>query len=82
MDFAESSHIRRLGNDIVKQVSSNYTKTGEPVHVTFGAPVDFGSLLDKPPSPRLFREISERATQAIGDLALEAKARANGRPGR
>ena len=68
--------IHGLGNDIVKQVSSNYTRTGNPVHVTFGAPVDFGSLLDKPPSPRLFREISERATNAIGDLAVEAKARA------
>ncbi|MGH7286066.1 MAG: hypothetical protein ACRELY_31480, partial [Polyangiaceae bacterium] len=70
--------IQGLGNDIVKQVASNYTKTGKPVNVTFGAPVDFGALLDKPPSPRLFREISERATKAIGDLALEAKARAYG----
>ena len=71
--------IHGLGNDIVKQVSSNYTKTGNPVNVTFGAPVDFGTLLDKPPSPRLFREISARSTKAIADLAAEAKARADGR---
>lgn len=67
--------IRGLGNDIVKQVSSNYTRTGSPVHVTFGAPVDFGGLLDKPPSPRLFRQISDRAVDAIHALGQEDKAR-------
>jgi len=65
--------INGLGNDIVKQVGSNYTKTGGPVNVVFGAPVDFGDLLDRPGSPRTYREISQRACDAITALGQEEK---------
>ena len=65
--------INGLGNDIVRQVGSNYTKTGGNVNVVFGAPVDFGDLLDKPGSPRTYRQISERAVEAIAALGQEEK---------
>jgi 1-acyl-sn-glycerol-3-phosphate acyltransferase len=65
--------INGLGNDIVKQVSSNYTKTGGPVNVVFGAPVDFGDLLDRAGSPRTYREISQRTVDAIAALGQEEK---------
>ena len=67
-------HALGLVNDIVKQVSSNFTRTGNDVNVVFGAPVDFGDLLDRAPSPRLHREISERAMSAIRDLGEEERA--------
>lgn len=65
--------INGLGNDIVRQVSSNYLKNGAPVNVVFGAPVDFGDMLDAPPSPRLHRRISERALDAIRVLGEEER---------
>ncbi len=65
--------INGLGNDIVKQISSNYTKTGGRVNVVFGAPVDFGDLLTRPGSPRTYREISQRTVDAIAALGQEEK---------
>ncbi len=65
--------VNGLGNDIVRQVGSNYTKSGAPVIVVFGAPLDFGALLDQPPSPRLHRKISEHALDAIRGLGEEEK---------
>ena len=66
--------INGLGNDLPKQVLGNFTKKGPPVTVNFGAPVDFGDMLDQPPSPRLHRKISEHALDAIRKLGEEDKA--------
>lgn len=66
--------VNGLGNDIVRQVASNYTKTGAPVTVVFGAPVDFGDMLDAPSSPRIHKKISEHALAAIRDLGEEDRA--------
>lgn len=66
--------INGLGNDIVKQVGSNYLRNGKPVRIVFGAPVDFGDMLDGAPSPRLHRKISEHALEAIRVLGEEARA--------
>ena len=66
--------VNGLGNDIVRQVASNYTRTGKPVTVTFGAPIDFGDMLDAPPSPRLHKKVSEHALDAIRKLGEEDRA--------
>jgi 1-acyl-sn-glycerol-3-phosphate acyltransferase len=66
--------IHGLGNDIVRQVASNYTRRGAPVIVVFGAPIDYGNLLDEAPSPRLHKRISERTLEAIQALGQEEKA--------
>ncbi len=66
--------INGLGNDIVKQVGSNYLRSGAPVTVTFGKPIDWGTMLDGPPSPRLHRQISEHALDKIRELGEEDRA--------
>ncbi len=66
--------IHGLGNDIARQVASNYTKKGAPVIVVFGAPVDYGTMLDQPPSPRLHKKISEHTLGVIQGLGEEEKA--------
>jgi 1-acyl-sn-glycerol-3-phosphate acyltransferase len=66
--------VNGLGNDIVRQVASNFARTGKPVTVTFGAPIDFGDMLDAPPSPRLHKRISEHALDAIRKLGEEDRA--------
>ena len=65
--------INGLGNDIVKQVGQNFMKTGAPVTVVFGKPIDFGTMLDGPPSPRLHRRISEHTLDAIRGLGEEER---------
>jgi 1-acyl-sn-glycerol-3-phosphate acyltransferase len=65
--------INGLINDLWRQVSSNAAKSGEPIVAVFGAPVDFGALLSRPPSPRLYKQIAERAVEAIGALSREER---------
>ena len=50
--------INGLGNGFVRQVAGNYLKTGGPVTVVFGRPVEFDGVLDDPGADQL---ISERA---------------------
>jgi 1-acyl-sn-glycerol-3-phosphate acyltransferase len=66
--------INGLGNDMVKQVAGNFTGTGDKVSVVFGEPVDFGTMLDSPPSPRLHKKISEHVLDVIRRLGDEDKA--------
>ena len=66
--------VNGLGNDILRQVGANYTKSGAPVTVVFGKPIDFGTMLDGPPSPRLHRRISEHTLDAIRALGDEDRA--------
>ncbi len=74
--------VNGLGNDILRQVGSNYMKNGSPVTVVFGKPVDFGDMLDAAPSPRLHRRISEHALDAIRALGEEDRAIRARTPGR
>ncbi|WP_394840466.1 1-acyl-sn-glycerol-3-phosphate acyltransferase [Pendulispora rubella] len=66
--------VNGLTNDIVRQIGSNVTRTGRKVVVAFGAPVDFGGLLEEAPSPRVFRRVSERACEAIAALGDQERA--------
>ncbi len=66
--------IHGLTNDIVKQFSTNAMKAGERVNVVFGKPVDFGTLLTDTPSPRVYKQVSERALDAIRVLGEEERA--------
>lgn len=66
--------VNGLLNDIVKQVWSNFRRTGTPVNVVFGAPIDFDDLRAKNGSPRAYREASVRACEAIAALGKEERA--------
>ncbi len=66
--------INGLGNDLPKQVAGNFTRKGDAIHVVFGAPVDFGALLDAPPSPRVFRQVADKTLDAIRALGQEERA--------
>ena len=66
--------VNGLGNDLVAQVRGGITGRGTPIHMVFGAPVDFGLLLQKPGGPRTYRALAERCLEAIGALGQEEKA--------
>jgi len=65
--------VNGLGNDLPKQIAGNFTRKGTPIVIHFGAPVDFGGLLDEAPSPRLHRKISEHALEHIRRLGEEER---------
>jgi len=65
--------VNGLGNDLPKQIAGDITKKGPPITVVFGEPIDFRTLLDEPPSPRVYKRISERTLEAIGDLGREER---------
>lgn len=66
--------INGLLNDLPKQVMSNFTRTGQDILVVFGAPVDFGDLLDQGKSPKVHQAIADRVMQAVGELGQEERA--------
>jgi len=66
--------INGLGNDLVKQVWGNFNKKGKTVIVVYGAPIDFGSLLDQPANAKTFRAIAEKTREAIMALGQEERA--------
>lgn len=65
--------VNGLGNDLPKQIAGNFTRKGTPIIVNFGAPIDFGGMLDEAPSPRLHRRISELALEHIRKLGEEER---------
>jgi 1-acyl-sn-glycerol-3-phosphate acyltransferase len=65
--------INGLINDLPRQVSSNFDGSGREIHVVFGAPIDFGDLLDEPASARTEQRIADRTLEVIGELGQEEK---------
>jgi 1-acyl-sn-glycerol-3-phosphate acyltransferase len=63
--------INGLINDLPKQVRSNFDRTGQDIFVVFGAPVEFGDLLDQGKSPKVHQAIADRVMQAVGELGQE-----------
>jgi 1-acyl-sn-glycerol-3-phosphate acyltransferase len=66
--------INGLSNDIVRQVAGNFNGKGKKVIVVFGKPLDFGPMLDEPPTARLFKQIADKTLEEIGKLGQEEKA--------
>ncbi len=65
--------VSGLGNDLVKQVRGNFDRSGEPVAIVFGKPIDFGDLLEQESTLRTHRAISEKCMEAISTLGQEEK---------
>jgi len=65
--------INGLINDLPKQVRSNFDRSGQDIFVVFGAPVEFGDLLDQGKSPKVHQAIADRVMQAVGVLGQEEK---------
>jgi 1-acyl-sn-glycerol-3-phosphate acyltransferase len=65
--------VNGLINDLPRQVISNFDGTGKKVHVVFGAPVDFGDLLEAKGSPRVYRALSEKVRDVITALGQEER---------
>jgi 1-acyl-sn-glycerol-3-phosphate acyltransferase len=65
--------VNGLLNDFPKQVTTGILRRGRPVHIVFGAPVDFGPLLQAPGSPKTYKRIAETCLEVIGELGQEER---------
>jgi 1-acyl-sn-glycerol-3-phosphate acyltransferase len=65
--------VNGLSNDLATQVRGGLTGQGDPIHLVFGSPVQFGDLLDAPGGPRAYRRIADRCVEAIAELGQEEK---------
>jgi 1-acyl-sn-glycerol-3-phosphate acyltransferase len=65
--------VNGLTNSIAEQIRGNVTRKGEPVIAVFGRPIDFGALLAAAPSPRVYKQISERCLEVVSELGREEK---------
>lgn len=65
--------INGLINDFPRQIESNFDGTGQEIHVVFGKPIDFGTLLDEPAGARTEQRIADRTLEVIGELGQEEK---------
>jgi 1-acyl-sn-glycerol-3-phosphate acyltransferase len=63
--------INGLSNSLGRQVAGNYLKTGAPITIVFGRPVDLDDLLVQPASVDLDQRISDRAFAAVHALGPE-----------
>ena len=65
--------VNGLVNDFFEQIASNATRSGIPIVVVFGKPVDFGALLEEEPSPSLYKRIATRSLDVIRELSNEER---------
>lgn len=66
--------INGLINDLKKQVSSNFDRSGREIIVVFGAPIDFGPALEGPPNAKTYRTLADMSLDAIRKLGEEERA--------
>jgi 1-acyl-sn-glycerol-3-phosphate acyltransferase len=62
-----------LPDDLPRQIRSNFDGTGVHIHTVFGAPIDFGDLLDQPASQGTYKRIANVARDALMQLGQEEK---------
>jgi 1-acyl-sn-glycerol-3-phosphate acyltransferase len=72
--------VNGLRNDFAMQVISNFRSAQhrQPIIVVFGAPIDFGGLLQERPRPALFKQLADRVIEellALGRREREIRAR-------
>lgn len=65
--------INGLINDLPRQVESNFDGSGRDIIVVFGKPIDFGALLDEPPSAKVEQRIADLTLEVIGQLGQQEK---------
>jgi len=66
-----------LGNDLPKQVLGNFNRTGQPITMTFGPPVDFDKMLAEPPRLRTYKKICDHLREKLMELgAIDREVRA------
>lgn len=62
-----------LPEGLVEQVKGNFNKQGTPIHTVFGKPIEFGDLLDEPPTQALFKKLATKVRDEIQALGQEEK---------
>jgi len=65
--------ILGLGNDLPRQVVGNFTRTGDPVHVVFGPPMDLSAFYAESPRLRTYKKLADHLRDRIATLGHEER---------
>lgn len=65
--------INGLSNSFMGQLKRNFSRSDDHMTIVFGAPIDFGDLLDLPNEYKNQRLISQFALDKVAELAQEEK---------
>ncbi|HEY3235646.1 MAG TPA: lysophospholipid acyltransferase family protein [Polyangiaceae bacterium] len=65
--------INGLINNLQRQVTSNFDRTGKPIIVVFGEPLDLTNLWEQGRGPNTDRMVADAVMQAIGRLGEEER---------
>lgn len=63
--------INGLGNELLRELTSRFdaqSPSERPINCVFGAPVDFGELLEGKPRPAQYKRVADRILEAIRAL--------------
>jgi 1-acyl-sn-glycerol-3-phosphate acyltransferase len=66
--------ILGLGNNLPKQVLGNFDRTGEPITIVFGKPMEFDQHYDKPARLRTYKHIADDLRSVMMNLGAEERA--------
>jgi 1-acyl-sn-glycerol-3-phosphate acyltransferase len=66
--------VNGLGNDLARQVVGGLSGRGDPIHIVFGGPIDFGPLLGERPVPKTYQTVAALCLEAIEKLGQEERA--------
>jgi 1-acyl-sn-glycerol-3-phosphate acyltransferase len=66
--------VNGLINDLPRQVRSNFDGTGTDIVVVFGAPIDFGELLEERGNQKTYQALADRALEVVAALGVEERA--------
>ena len=66
--------VNGLGNDLVRQLRGNFDRSGPPVVIVFGAPLELDDLYEQPGTGRTYRAVAERIMARIAELGREEQA--------
>jgi hypothetical protein len=61
-------------SDLKGQLRGNFDGTGEAIHSVFGEPIDFGDLMQRPASPKLYKAIAAKTMESIAELGQTERA--------
>jgi 1-acyl-sn-glycerol-3-phosphate acyltransferase len=63
--------VNGLTNQLVKQIVGSLRRTGQPILIVFGEPIDFSELWDEPPTPQLHQMIADQCLDAVRQLGQQ-----------
>ncbi|HQP38867.1 MAG TPA: hypothetical protein PLI95_26970, partial [Polyangiaceae bacterium] len=60
--------VHGLGNDLPRQIRGNFDRSGEPITIVFGKPVELGDLFEAQGRLRTYKRVADRLRDTLLEL--------------